>query len=59
MKKIFIIISFTLVIATFYIASAIEHKESSTGSSETHRHEDHHEADSHQDHEKEVSSHAR
>jgi cobalt-zinc-cadmium efflux system membrane fusion protein len=58
MKKIFIIIAFTLVIATFYIASAIQHKESSAGSSETHRHEDHHEADSHQEHEKEVSSHA-
>ena len=54
MKKIFLIISFTIVIATFYVASAIEHKESSPGSSETH----HHEADSHQDHEKEVSSHA-
>lgn len=55
MKKIFIIISFTFVIAAFYVASAIEQKESSTGSSETHRHEDQQEADSHKDHEKDAS----
>jgi cobalt-zinc-cadmium efflux system membrane fusion protein len=47
MKKTFIIISFTMVIATFYIASAIGNKNSFAVSSDNHGHADPLEHDSH------------
>jgi cobalt-zinc-cadmium efflux system membrane fusion protein len=55
MKRTFIIIFFTIVIAAFYFASAIGNKNASAVSSENHQHENHQEADSHKEHEKDAS----
>jgi cobalt-zinc-cadmium efflux system membrane fusion protein len=55
MKRILVIISFTIAIAVFYFASTIGNKNASAVSSENHQHENHQETDSHMEHEKDVS----